>query len=249
MKHQTILGITLHPQSKEKILEQIILFTRNPKDFLHIVSINPENVIISQQNEKFKKVLNYAQIQIVDGVGILLAGAILGIDINIRITGVDLMKDILDLCKKEPLRVMFLGAKHDLANKLAECYRQKYPNAKFYGLEGFKNIQNPTKSEEDHIFSIVSEMRPHILFAAFGSPAQELWFERNRASLQGIVCMGVGGGFDFISGKISRAPLFLRRVGLEWFYRLVIEPWRWKRQLRILTFLYLVLKQKLQKVY
>jgi N-acetylglucosaminyldiphosphoundecaprenol N-acetyl-beta-D-mannosaminyltransferase len=90
----------------------------------------------------------------------------------------------------------------------------------------------------------VAATKPNLIFAAFGSPFQEKWFYQNRARLQGICCVGVGGAFDFLSGNIQRAPIWIRKIGLEWLYRLIREPWRWRRQLRLLVFLKEVLKER-----
>jgi len=84
-----------------------------------------------------------------------------------------------------------------------------------------------------------------LIFVAFGSPAQELWLYKHRGKFKGIVCMGVGQGFDVLSGQVKRAPLLLRKIGLEWLYRLITQPWRWRRQLRLVKFLWLVFKEKL----
>ena len=206
-------------------------------------------MVVAYDHEEFRNVLNEADIHIIDGIGVLSAGSILNINVGDRLTGVDLMKMILEHCEKEPLRVLLLGSKPELADNIAKCYSEKYPNAQFVGLQGIENIQNPKNEEEMRIFSIVSDMRPHIIFASFGSPGQELWFWRHRAQLKGIVCIEVGGGFDFISGRVKRAPQFLRAIGLEWLFRLIIQPWRWRRQLRLFRFIYLVFKQKIAKVY
>ncbi len=83
------------------------------------------------------------------------------------------------------------------------------------------------------------------MFVAFGSPEQEKWIYQNRASLQGVTCIGVGGAFDFIGGRVGRAPRLIQKIGLEWLFRLVKQPWRWKRQLRLVEFVWLVLKEKI----
>lgn len=242
-----LLNITIKPYSKKEILEQIIFYIQHPRDFIHIVSVNPENIVIAQKNKNFLEVLNHAQIQIMDGIGVLLGSSIVGIKAGERLTGVDLMQNLLNINEKMPLRVAFLGGRGYLAENIAKCYQEKYPQSEFFGTQGIKKIQNPTAAEEDAIFSIVSAMKPHIIFAAFGSPYQELWFWKHKDKLQGAICIGVGGAFDFISGNIRRAPKFIRALGLEWLFRLIIEPWRWKRQLKLISFVYLIIKQKIMK--
>ncbi len=241
-----LFGISIKRQSKKNILEEIKKYLSSPKGFFHVVSLNPENVVVSYYNDVFKDVLETAQIKIIDGSGIVLAAQILGVPIGERLTGVELMEGLLGEANRGRLRVLFLGGKPNLANDLANCYSQLQPEAKFLGIEGIKNIERPQKDEEEKIFSIVADYKPHLLFASFGSPSQELWLARHSNKLEGIVCMGVGGAFDYLAGSIVRAPGILRKIGLEWLFRLIMQPWRWRRQLRLITFAWLVLKEKLK---
>lgn len=248
MKHKKtpikILGIKFFYQDYNIILEKIKKNILKNKKFLHIVSINPENLIIALDNQKFKKIIETAQIQIIDGVGVVLASQILGFNGIKRLPGVDLMKDLLEYAGKNCLRVLFIGGRPKLADKLADCYQKKYPEAKFLGIEGIKNIKKPKKIEEKEIFSIVVDFKPHFVFVAFGSPWQELWIERHKKDFKNCVVMGVGGAFDFLTGKIPRAPIIFQKLGLEWLFRLFIQPWRLKRQFRLIKFLFLILKEK-----
>lgn len=244
MNSNKFFGITLIPQSKKDILEKIIKYTKSNGGTLHIVSINPENIVLAQQNSKFKSVIETAQIKIIDGVGIVLAARILGIKLGARVTGVELMEELIEQAAELRLRVLLIGGKPNLALELSECYSEEYPEAKFIGLEGISDIKKPRLSEEKAIFDIVRRNKPHMIFVAFGSPDQELWIERNNKLFNGSVVMGVGGAFDFISGKVKRAPSLIRFFGLEWLFRLIIQPWRWKRQIRLLQFIKLVILEK-----
>lgn len=240
-----LLGLRLKFRDRQDILEQIKKYIRQPSGFFHIVSINPENIIIAKENKEFKKTLETSQIQIVDGAGVLLAGRVLGIEMGERLTGVELMQELVKLANELRLRVLLIGGGSNLALNLSKCYKHTYNKAKFLAAEGIKYIKNPLNSEERKIFSIVSEFKPHLLFVAFGSPEQELWLDRHKRQLSGIVCMGVGGAFDYLGGNVPRSPKLLQRLGLEWLFRLILEPWRWRRQLRLIKFTFLVLGQKL----
>ncbi len=244
LKNKQLLGVTIPTESKQLVLEKIIKSLKQPSGFFHIVSLNPENLIIANQNEEFKKVVETAQIRINDGMGVVAASRWLEIEAGGRLTGVELMSDLIRQASIMRLRVLLIGGRPNLALRLAECYQQEFPEAKFLGTSGIKNIKNPEKEEEDKIFSIVGGFKPNIVFAAFGSPDQELWLARHNRQFAGTVVMGVGGAFDFLSGKISRAPVYLQKSGLEWLYRLVRQPWRWRRQTRLIKFTWLVLKQK-----
>ncbi|QQS44677.1 WecB/TagA/CpsF family glycosyltransferase [Candidatus Roizmanbacteria bacterium] len=217
---------------------------RNSYVFCHIVSLNPENVMIAQHDEEFRNILSQGDIQIVDGVGIALGGSILGIEVGERVTGVDLMEIMLKNTKEGGLHVLLLGGKSNVADDLAKCYQKKYSNIFFKGIEGISNIQAPKTDEERRIFSIVADYRPQIIFAAFGSPWQEKWFWAHKDKFKGIVCMGVGGGFDFALGKISRAPAWVRTIGMEWLFRLLKQPWRAKRQMRLFRYILLLIKAR-----
>ncbi|VVA44223.1 Glycosyl transferase, WecB/TagA/CpsF family [Candidatus Roizmanbacteria bacterium] len=247
MKTNKILGITINLESRTSILEKILLYIGKPTCFFHIVSLNPENLIATTESEIFKKVVETAQIKIVDGIGVVLAGRWLGVETGERVTGVGLMEDLLKMASDRRLRVLMIGGKENLALRLAQCYQEKYIEAKFNGIQGIVDIQDPSEDEEDKIFSIVTAYKPHLVFVAFGSPAQELWIERHKNKLTNCVAMGVGGAFDYLSGNVNRSPTFIQKIGLEWLYRLVIQPWRWKRQLRLLKFIWLIIKQKLKK--
>lgn len=239
-----ILDIPIRPETKESVLDKIKKYIEKPEGFFHIVSINPEILVQAQNNEEYKRVLATAQIQLCDGVGIVLAGKMLSVDVGERVTGVDLMEELVKLASYLDCRVALIGGKPNLANKLSECYNEKFHVRNFIGVEGFHDILNPTADETEKVFSIVTDFTPQIILSSFGSPAQELWFQRNSEKLQGIVCAGVGGAFNYLSGEVSRPPKFIRRLGMEWLSRLMREPWRWRRQLRLFKFLYLVLKQR-----
>lgn len=240
MNNKKILGIRIENYSKEKILEKIVNYLKNPKDFFQIVSLNPENLIIAQENRKFKEVIETAQIKIIDGIGIVIANFLLNGELLSRTSGVDLMLDLLKIAHKKRLRVMFLGGGLKVADKVVECQKEKFSKAIFFSFQGIKNIKNPKKEEEEKIFSIVSAFKPHFLFVAFGSPDQELWLDCHQEKLKGIVCMGVGGAFDYLAGAVPRAPKIIRFLGLEWLFRLIIQPWRWRRQIRLIKFGWLI---------
>jgi len=145
------------------------------------------------------------------------------------------------------LRVLLIGGKANLALELADCYQREFFETKFKGIEGIKDLKNPTDKEEEDTLSIVRRYKPQLIFVAFGSPDQELWIERHKNEFSGSVVMGVGGAFDYLSENINRAPKFVRKLGLEWLFRLVNQPWRWKRQCRLLKFIELVFKEKWTK--
>jgi len=247
MRSNKILGITIIPETKSSVLEKILKYIDRSTGFSHIVSLNPENLVITTENESFKKVIETAQIKIIDGTGVVLAGRFLDVEVGERITGVGLMEELLKKASDRRLRVLMIGGKENLAEKLIECYSEQFPEAKFKGVQGIEDIKNIKKEEEVKIFSIVTAYKPQLVFVAFGSPIQELWIARHKKEFSKCVVMGVGGAFDYLSSNIERAPVFIQKLGLEWLFRLVNQPWRWRRQLRLIKFIWLVTRQKWNK--
>lgn len=238
-----IFDIPIEPVSKSTIREKIKKYLFSPSDMLHIVSLNAENLMIAHNHHLFKRVLVKAQIKIIDGMGVSLAGRLLGVRMGPRIAGVDLMTDLIAFASHERLRVVLIGGKNKVAERVAQCQKEKYPQLDCIGIEGIVDMRKPAKKEEDNIRAIVLDKKPNLLFVAFGSPSQELWIDRHRDLFHGMVCMGVGGAFDYLSGSVPRAPRLVRGIGGEWIFRLCVQPWRFKRQLRLLSFLILVIKR------
>lgn len=247
MKENNILGIPLENQTKKNILEKIKKYISQPGDFFHIVSINLEILSLAQENSKFKEVLRTAQIRIRDGAGVLWAAKILGIPSGERYTGVDLMQDLIQYASEKSLSVLLIGERGKIAQELADCYSQKFQSGKFYGIFGYNDVEHPTEAENEHVFTIVRDTAPQIVLASFGSPKTEIWFSENRDKFKGMVCASVGGAFRYLHGDVKRPPYIIRKLGLEFLYRLIIQPWRWRRQLRLFKTLALVINQRLRR--
>ena len=228
----------------DEVLEKIKIYLSAPLKYTYIISVNPENIVIAQHNPSFLAVCQNADLALTDGIGVILSAKLLGLSIPKRIPGSLLLPKLLDLAGGMSLRVVLIGAQANLADKIAKCYSRSYPKATFIGLEGYRNKQFPTPSEEKYIEDIVCSTRPHFVFVSFGSPYQELWIDAHKKLLQESICMGVGGGFNYLSGALQKPPHLIHALGLEWLYRLIQEPWRIKRQfLRLPVFVVMVLKQ------
>lgn len=244
----TLLGISIPTGSKKGIRENIIKNIKHDRIFFHIVSLNPENIVLSTENPAFKRVIAEAQMRIIDGSGVGVACWVLGVACADRYAGVDLMTDLLDIANSRRLRVLLIGGGPKIAEKVVECQKPRFPGISFHSLEGIADISIPTDAEEKRIATIVTATKPHMVFIAYGSPAQELWIDRHSRLFDGMVVMGVGGAFDFLSENIPRAPARMRALGLEWLFRLLRQPWRIGRQLRLVKFIWLVLKERILPV-
>ena len=231
LKKKNIMGIGFTDVDFEIILEYVIKKLREDNKKFYIVTPNPEIIILSKKDLGYKNVLNQAEIALPDGVGILFAGQILGQRLKRRITGVDFMEMLCERLSKQPITVGFLGGTRHIADDASECLVAKYPDLQvsFVGTEPPRDL---------------SDIECDMLFVAFGSPKQEKWIAENLNKLSVKAAMGVGGAFDIISGRIPRSPLFLRKIGLEWLFRLIRQPWRIKRQIRLAVFLLLVLRER-----
>lgn len=243
MRLRSILKKTVSTTTRQQVLEEILKNTSSKGAFFHIVSLNPEILMAAKQDPEFLDIVLKAQMTIIDGVGIQLAAERFGIQVGERYSGVDLMSDLLKMAHTRRLRVLLVGGGPKIAEAVVNRQKEGGSKADLYFSEGFTDIHKPTQAELAAIDSIVATARPHIIFAAFGSPAQEKWLWHNRAQLA-CICMGVGGSFDFLAGVVPRAPRLVRRLGMEWLFRLIHQPWRVRRQARLISFMAQVLFDK-----
>jgi N-acetylglucosaminyldiphosphoundecaprenol N-acetyl-beta-D-mannosaminyltransferase len=159
------------------------------------------------------------------------------------VAGSDLVPRIAERAAAHGWRLFFLGAGRGVAQEAAARLRRRYAGLQVAGTYA----GSPALDEEAEIVDLVRAASPHVLLVAYGAPAQDLWIARNLERLGVPVCMGVGGAFDFVGGVRKRAPLWVQRLGLEWLYRLLQEPWRWRRQLALPRFTIAVLAARLKK--
>ncbi len=180
MNEYTLLNVIIRPETTPSVLEKIKKTIQKREEFIHVVSVNPENLIIARTNVEFKKVIETAQMQIIDGVGVEIAMKFIHDRKCDRLTGTDLAKIVLKGWEGMSLRIMLIGGKSKIAENIAECYRQKNHQIEYLGIKGIENIKKPKTEEENEIFHIVADYKPHIVLVSFGSPDQELWIYRNR---------------------------------------------------------------------
>ena len=242
LEKKIILGVGITDAVKQEILEYIIRGLEKDSKKYFIVTPNPEILTLANNDSSYKNILNKAKIALADGVGVIMAGKILGRSFKERTTGVDLLENLCKQVAEKPITVGFLGGKGGVAEKTVECLQKKYPGLKvtFIGREWSDKLLKLPKL-------LRLPIKVDILFVAFGAPKQEKWIYENLEKLPVRVAIGVGGAFDYISGNIPRAPVFIRKIGFEWLFRLIAQPWRIKRQLALLKFAFLVLKETIKK--
>lgn len=227
-----LLGIEFTDLSREEVLEYIVKKIKKGEEKFYVVTPNPEILVLANSDSSYKKVLNSAELALADGVGVVWASKVLERPISHRITGADMMEILCKEVNDWPITVSFLGGGPKIAEKTAECLQKKHSSLKI----AFVGAEMPS----------LSKFPPSdILFVAFGSPKQEKWIANNLKRLPIKMAMGVGGAFDFVSGNVPRAPKWIRDLGFEWLYRLIIQPWRAKRQILLIKFVFLVIAEKL----
>ena len=210
---------------------------------LHHSVINASKVVAMQQNKELRESVLSADIINADGAGIILASKIFGTPIKQRVTGIDLMENLIKMAYKNNCKIYFLGAKQDVLEKVIKHYSNLYSKEIVAGFQNgyFK------KDEEPKIAKQIAESGANILFVAMTSPKKENFLYDHNNLLKNVnFIMGVGGSFDVVSGEVKRAPIWIQKIGFEWFYRFIQEPKRmWKRYLiGNFKFLLLILKYK-----
>jgi N-acetylglucosaminyldiphosphoundecaprenol N-acetyl-beta-D-mannosaminyltransferase len=203
----------------------------------HVCTINPEFMMIAQRDINFYNILNRADLCVPDGVGLLWAAKRRNTPLPQRVTGSDGVPIIAERAAQKGWHLFFLGAAPGIAEQAANILRAKNPRLQIVGTYS----GSPAPDEEDALVQMVNNSNADILFVAYGAPEQDKWIARNLPRLQVKMAMGVGGSFDFIAGTVPRAPLWMQKMGLEWLFRLYLQPWRIWRMLRLPRFVLAVL--------
>jgi N-acetylglucosaminyldiphosphoundecaprenol N-acetyl-beta-D-mannosaminyltransferase len=231
-----VLGVRIDAVTFEQVLTCIEDFIADGRPH-QIVTVNPEFVMAAQTDAEFRGIINSSALALPDGVGVSWASRRQGRPLPDRIPGVDLVERLAALSMDRGYRLFFLGAMPGVADEAVEELRECYPGMAVAGTY----VGSPLREEEAAIVEQVRATRPHVLFVAYGAPAQDHWIARNMDRLGVPVCIGVGGSFDYIAGVHPRAPRWMRQLGLEWLHRLITQPWRWRRMLALPRFAWQVL--------
>ncbi len=236
-----ILGINLSPDKPIEARKKIVNWLES-KGSKFVVTPNPEIILASHQDEEFFYILNKADLSLPDGIGLKIAARIFGSNLA-RITGSDTTNFLLQVANEKKYKILILNWKDGLssATKIQQALKNKFPNLTFLVLDISRELKLSSE-----IIQQINNFSPVLLFCTLGFPYQEKLIYHNLSTLPTVrVAMGVGGTFDFLSGQARRAPLFLRYLGLEWFWRLLIQPQRYKRIFQAtFSFLVKVLKAK-----
>lgn len=233
----SILGITFENTTLDRMTETIKQrLNRNEKTF--IVTANPEIVMYANQHVEYMNTLKNADYIVPDGIGIIIGSKFLKQPLQERVAGFDLMHNLLHVANEEALRVFLLGAKEDVISKTVHNITKTFPNLHVCGYHhGYFDLHDKS------IQTMVKQANPDLIFVALGYPKQEMWINEALPMFEKGVFMGVGGSFDVWAGEVKRAPELWRKLNLEWLYRLIKQPSRWKRMLFLPLFLIKIIKE------
>ncbi|EQB38129.1 hypothetical protein M948_06025 [Virgibacillus sp. CM-4] len=238
MKHITIMNVPFLNTDHHSFV--YLLNKRiQQKEKTFVVTANPEVVMKAQEDLHFMQQLQQATYIVADGIGIVKAAKILKQPLPERVTGYDTMIDLLKLAEKNHYRIFLLGAQEETLQRAITNIQNQFPNIEIVGCkDGYFNLES--NDITDHIV----QLQPDITFVALGCPRQENWIANNLSKFNHGLLMGVGGSFDVIAGKVQRAPVIFQKLNLEWLYRLVKQPTRWRRMLALPQFAFHIVKQK-----
>jgi N-acetylglucosaminyldiphosphoundecaprenol N-acetyl-beta-D-mannosaminyltransferase len=239
-----IMGCYIDNLSMEETLEKIEGFVDSGKPHQHVV-VNVDKLVKASKDPQLRRIINACELINVDGMPVVWASRLLGKRLKARVAGIDLFEALIERSAQKGLRVFLLGGREEVVRGVKDLYERRWPALQ---VVGYRNgYWNP--DEEAQVVRAIAESRPHLLFVAISSPIKEQFLGKYQAEMKVPFAMGVGGTFDVVAGKVKRAPLWMQRSGLEWFYRFLQEPKRLFRRYFVedMRFFWLLLKEYFRK--
>ena len=234
---ENIMGVDVTTLNEQQLMKRIEDDIRQNQK-VRIVAVNPEKIIMADQDPSLRQLLNESTYQIPDGIGVSIASKLSGGIVRGRVTGIGMMGNLLKLANTNEWKIFMYGATPETVQKAAQHIKERFPKLIISGtLDGYVK-------DTQQIVTTINEAKPHILFVALGSPKQELFIKNHMDQLHVNVFQGVGGSFDVYSGNVKRAPELFQKTGTEWLYRLLKQPSRIKRQLALPMFLVKVARNR-----
>jgi len=234
-ENMKILDVDFSTMNMNETVEVVAReINNNDNRLFHIITGNPEIVLSSQKDKEVKNIINQCDLVTADGVGIVLASKWKGKPLEERVTGYDLFIELLKRGNEEGWSFYLLGADEQTSRTAAENISKQYPNVKILGRHNgyFNSI------EEEKIVLDIQNKKADILVVALGAPRAERFIYKYKDNLNAKIAIGVGGSLDVIAGKVKRSPDIWIKLNIEWLYRLICQPSRWRRQLVLPVFAY-----------
>ena len=196
-----------------------------------IYTPNPEIVMAAYEDDELRRNLNQADLILPDGIGVVIGSKLIGKPLKERVAGYDFIQHLFEELKNTDNTVYFFGSKEGVAEVAAQSMQNQHKGLKIIGT------WNGYETDDEKVIADINRVKPDVLLVGLGAPRQEKWIVNNKARIQAKVFVGVGGSFDGMAGVVKRAPKFFIRLNLEWFYRLLKQPSRFKRMLKLPVFL------------
>jgi len=227
MREIYILGTKINDISLKEAISEIANFiSANKKGY--IVTPNPEICLAGYRDKQFKRILNNSFISIPDGFGLKLGARIFGQKLFNTTTGADLCWELVNLAEQKSYSILFFEGRPKIGEQALQNIKEKYPKVNINYID-LGLIDSQGNCSQANYLELINQFKPDIIFVNFGPPKQENFINKNLAKLETKIMLGVGGSLDFMAGRLKRAPLWMRQIGLEWLWRLKEEPWRWQR--------------------
>lgn len=247
MNKRIIFGIEIDNISFEEAVEEMKIYLRG-QTLRVIYTPNTEIIMVAKDDNYLKNLINSGDMVTPDGIGLIYAGKIKGKPIKERVTGFDLSMKLLDIANEEGHSLYLLGSKPGVGECAAENIKKAYENIDIVGSHHgyFKGSHNgnPDHEEEIELIEDINQKKPDIIFVGLGFPGQEKWIDNNKDKIHSKLIIGNGGVIDILAGNSKRAPNLFIKLNLEWFYRLLKEPSRIKRQMALPKFIFNVIFSK-----
>ncbi|MDR6553627.1 WecB/TagA/CpsF family glycosyltransferase [Paenibacillus qinlingensis] len=234
-----IYGVPISKMSMKQTVDYLskVIEVKQPHQ---VITANPIMVMAAQDDPSYLKMMQQAELIVPDGTGVVWAAARVGQPVAERVPGYDLIHELMKVGEKKDWKVYLLGASNEVIQAAADKIRSTYPKVKLVGVrDGYFG-----DAEDAQVIQAIKEAAPDLLLVGRAAANQEPWIGKYKQQLGVPVMMGVGGSFDVLSGKLKRAPVIFQKLRLEWFYRLLQEPWRYKRMLLLPKFAVKVMRDK-----
>lgn len=243
-KRTDILGIMINNLNEDEFHHEVITSIKNNKRQI-IFTPNPNIILSSRKDETLRDIINFANINLADGIGVVIASKILHSPLPCRLSGIDAGEFLLEYAAKNSLSLFILGGRSSSLKNAKKKIKMKYESINICGTHnGYFEAK-----DNDKIIRQINKCKPDILFACMGFPRQEKWIYENADKIPSLkIAIGLGGSIDVWSGRLKRAPHIIRSLCLEWLWRMILEPKRLKNLKDIPCFLYLAIYRSL-KIY
>ena len=249
MKTVRMFGISVASITLSEASEVFSEMARK-KETRVIFTANAEHIALLTSNREFQKAYHEADFVLADGMPLVWFSRLIGERLPERVTGSDLLPELCRMAERKSLKVFFLGGTEDVTPKAIENLLKRFPSMNVVGFATpWIDFAHDEKIHSD-LLETINQSGADIVFIGFGAPKQEVWIARNQKKLKTGIVLAVGGTFDFLAGKTIRAPLWMQKTGLEWFWRLIHEPKRlWRRYLIGNVIFLLIAWNECQKKY